>query len=275
MHTKALLRRNTAWNIAGQAVPIVAAIFAIPALLARLGQDRFGVLTLIWVIVGYSGLFDLGVGRALTALVAGSLAANNSKEIPALVWTSLALMFILGIAGGGALAATAPWVVHHLGRIPAALHQDMIHAIWVLAGVIPIAICMAGLTGILAAAQRFDLVNLVQAPLGLLSYLGPLCVAIYSPSLTAIAVVLFVSRLAAAGVYLSMCRHALPEMGRKAVVKPSIAPRVLSLGGWMTVTNIVSPLMASLDRFFIAALISAKAVAYYATSQEIVNRTTF
>jgi len=47
---------------------------------------------------------------------------------------------------------------------------------------------------------------------------------------------------------------------------------LIRFGGWMTVTNIVSPLMVYLDRFFIGALISVAAVAYYATPHEVVTK---
>src|SRR5262249_48974615 len=144
MNRTAQLRRNTFWNIAGQALPVVAAIFAVPSLIATLGQDRFGVLTMVWVIVGYSGLFDLGVGRALTALGAGALGSERSREIPGLVWTSLILMLLLGLAGGGVIAWTSPWFVGHLGRVPAALRAEMIDAVLILAVAIPVAICSAG-----------------------------------------------------------------------------------------------------------------------------------
>jgi O-antigen/teichoic acid export membrane protein len=47
---------------------------------------------------------------------------------------------------------------------------------------------------------------------------------------------------------------------------------LLRFGGWMTVTNIVGPLMVTMDRFFIAGLISVTAVAYYATPYEVVAK---
>lgn len=40
----------------------------------------------------------------------------------------------------------------------------------------------------------------------------------------------------------------------------------------MTVTNVVGPLMVSMDRFLIAGLISVTAVAYYATPYEVVTK---
>ena len=45
-------------------------VAAVPPLVRLLGVDRFGVLALAWIIVGYFSLFDLGMGRALTKLVA-------------------------------------------------------------------------------------------------------------------------------------------------------------------------------------------------------------
>jgi O-antigen/teichoic acid export membrane protein len=47
---------------------------------------------------------------------------------------------------------------------------------------------------------------------------------------------------------------------------------LVSYGGWMTVSNVVSPLMNSMDRFGLGALLPVAAVAYYATSFEIATK---
>jgi O-antigen/teichoic acid export membrane protein len=61
-------------------------------------------------------------------------------------------------------------------------------------------------------------------------------------------------------------------------VRPShvsaIVP-ILRLGGWMSVSNIMSPLMVSLDRFLIGSLLSMAAVTYYATPYEMVTKLSF
>ena len=51
----------------------------------------------------------------------------------------------------------------------------------------------------------------------------------------------------------------------------SIRP-LFMLGGWMTVSNVVGPLMVYLDRFVIGGIISISAVAYYATPYELVTK---
>ena len=91
-----LLARNTLWNLAGNGAPLLVAVFSIPILIHGLGKDRFGVLTLAWALIGYASLFDIGLGRALTQLVAKKLGGGEDHEIPALAWTSLLLMAALG-----------------------------------------------------------------------------------------------------------------------------------------------------------------------------------
>src|SRR5260221_9740565 len=84
-----LLARNTVWNLIGNGAPLIVAVFSIPILIQGLGKDRFGVLALAWTLIGYASLFDLGLGRALTQLVAKKLGAGEEREVPSIVWTSL------------------------------------------------------------------------------------------------------------------------------------------------------------------------------------------
>src|SRR6202521_3226047 len=94
-----LLARNVIWNLIGNGAPMIVAVFSIPILIRELGKERFGVLALAWELIRYAGLFDLGLGRALTQLVAKKLGDAEDCEVPTLVWTSLLLMLLLGLVG--------------------------------------------------------------------------------------------------------------------------------------------------------------------------------
>src|SRR5258705_13880134 len=75
-----LLARNTVWNLIGNGAPLIVAVFSIPILIHGLGKDRFGVLTL--ALIGYASLFDIGLGRALTQLVAKKLGSGEDHGSP-------------------------------------------------------------------------------------------------------------------------------------------------------------------------------------------------
>jgi len=47
---------------------------------------------------------------------------------------------------------------------------------------------------------------------------------------------------------------------------------VLNFGGWMTVTNVVGPIMVYMDRFLVGALVSVSAIAYYTAPFDMVSR---
>ena len=55
---------NTGWNLLATLLPLFAALLAMPWLAQQLGTERFGLLALAWVLIGYFGLFEFGLGRA-------------------------------------------------------------------------------------------------------------------------------------------------------------------------------------------------------------------
>jgi len=267
-----VLVRNTIWNLIGQGAPLLVALFAIPLLIKGLGTARFGVLTLAWAVVGYFSLFDLGLGRALTKLVAEKLGAEQAEDIPRLICTALTLMGILGIIGALVAASISPWLVHSTLKIPQALQDETLSAFYLLSLSIPVVIIAIGLRGVLEAHQRFDLTNIVRIPLGMFTFLGPLIVLPFSNSLFPVVAVLVAVRFLTCGVFLVLCLRQVPALRHNIRPQRNMVWPLISFGSWMTVTNIVGPVMVYMDRFLIGALISVTAVAYYTTPYEVITK---
>jgi O-antigen/teichoic acid export membrane protein len=267
-----LLARNTGWNLIGHVAPLVVAIFAIPLLIKELGMDRFGVLALAWVVIGYFSLFDLGLGRALTQLVSKKLGAGQDQEVPALIWTALFLMLVLGLAGTAIMGLFSPWLIHEILNVPEGLQPEALHSFYLLSVSIPVIISTAGMQGILKAYQRFGLINAVRIPLGVFIFAGPLLVLPFSQSLLPLVSILVVGLLITWGVHLPLCFRIIPALRHGIAIKRALVGPLFRFGSWMTVTNIVGPLMVYLDRFLIGALASMTAVAYYTTPYELVTK---
>jgi O-antigen/teichoic acid export membrane protein len=64
----------------------------------------------------------------------------------------------------------------------------------------------------------------------------------------------------------------MPALQHQIQFKKALLVPLLKFGGWMTVSNIVGPLMVYMDRFLIGGLISVTAVAYYTTPYEVVTK---
>jgi O-antigen/teichoic acid export membrane protein len=264
------LAKNAAWNLVAQGVPLGVALVAIPLLLHRIGIERLGVLTLIWALVGYASLFDFGFGRALTKLIAERLGRGSHEAIGTLFWTGLALLLAVGLAGSLLLLVALPWLVHGPLNVTPALVGETRAAFQVVALGIPFVIVGAGLRGTLEAHQRFRAIALVSGILGTFTFLGPLVALWLFADLAWMAAAVVISRALAAALYFTCCLE-LPGLRHPRWSRADIQPLV-GFGSWMTITNLVGPVMDNMDRFLLGVLASVSVVAYYATPFDVVTR---
>jgi len=269
-----MLARNTILNLIGYGTPLLVALVTIPVIIKGLGAERFGVLALVWILISYIGLFDLGLSRALIKLISEKLGAGQEDEIPPLIWTGLSVMCFTGVLVGGVSAVLLPWLVKDVLNIPLMLQKETLDAFYLIAVFVPIIVLSIALRGILDAHQRFDLTNTVRIPLGIFTFLAPVLVLPFSVSLFHIVALILAGRMLACIVQAAFCFHIVPALGREIVFQKKMVGVLIKFGGWMTLTNIISPIMIYVDRFFISGIISVTAVAYYATPGEIVTKLT-
>jgi O-antigen/teichoic acid export membrane protein len=263
---------NTGWNIVGSGAPLLVAVVAIPILIHAIGNDRFGILTLAWTLIGYFGLFDLGLGRALTKIIAEKIRFNLESEIPGVFWSCLFLLTLFGGAGALIVGLSARWLASSVLKIPAALLPETILAFWLIAAAIPLVATSSGLRGCLEAKQRFAAVNGVRMLVGILGFLCPLMVLPFSHSLGAIIGSLCAMRLITWAAYFYLCVDSWPQIWRERRRGNAPLLPMLRYGGWITVSSLVSPLMVSMDRFLISGLLSISVVAFYVTPQEMITK---
>lgn len=267
-----LLTRNVFYSIMGQSIPLIVALVTTPVIVHGLGTERFGVLTLAWMAVGYFSLFDMGIGRATTKFVAEYIARGEFNSLPQLIWTSIAMLLGLGLLGGLVIAMLTPWLVNYILKIPPILISETTMTFYVLALSVPFVLGTSGVRGVLEAQQRFGLVNAIKTPASITSFIVPVLILPFSNNLYHIVAVLVISRFLVFLIYLYCCITSLPIL--KQIQLPSIlcTKELLKFGGWLTVSNIISPFMAYMDRFIIGSMLSMSAVAYYVTPYDLVTK---
>ena len=96
---------------------------------------------------------------------------------------------------------------------------------------LPFVIGSSALAGLLEAKQRFDLLNALRVPLGLLAYVAPLLVLPFSRSLVPVVAVLGVGRALGWLGHLVLCMRVYPELRGSIEVRRTVVPRLLSSRG--------------------------------------------
>jgi O-antigen/teichoic acid export membrane protein len=266
------LAKNTIWNMVGQVLPLAIAIVSIPRLVHGLGTARFGILTLAWAVTGYFSVFDLGLGRALTKLVAERLGTPRAVQIPGLVNSGLAFMTLLGMLGAVILAALSKVLSISVFNVPAGSESETTAVIRILAASLPFVILTAGLRGVLEGYHRFPALNTVRIGVGAANYLVPLLLLPFTTNLAWLVAALFITRVIGTFIHFYLCRQELPTVALHHRFGNTEMKELLSFGGWMTVSNIVGPLLVYVDRFLIGILASMAAVTYYTTPYEMATK---
>lgn len=263
------LLRGSALNVAGQVLPLAAALVAIPGTIVALGAARFGILSLAWALIGAFSLFDLGLGRALTQLVSAEVTRGRSTA-PPVTRAGLALMGMLGVVAGIGLLAVTPQALPRVLPGSPDLYPEVRRAVWWLALGIPAVLVTGGFAGVLTAFHQFGRLNALRIPIGMLAFLVPWAIVVLYPTLPAAVAALVLVRVSGLLAHWAVCRPLLPRASERADAGSISA--LMSFGAWMTVSNLISPLLLYLDRFAIATLVSAVAVAHYAAPYDVVTR---
>ena len=265
------LRRNTLWNLAGSGLPLIAAAGLIPFTLHRLGNEAFGVLTLIWALIGYFSLFDMGVGRALTYELSKLRAANNTSEISLTLKAGLVLTLAAGLLGAAVMLVLAPYLAVSWLKISPTLQQDAMLSFQIAATGVILTTMTSGLKGALEGLGRFAESNLNKIFLGFCMFILPaFSIAMHGNHLWIITLYLVLARLIvliAGAVQLRSYIFVQATGQIKSHLKP-----LMNYGVWMTVTGIIGPLMVYGDRFFVSAAVGAALLPLYAIPQEGLQR---
>ncbi|HUW97249.1 MAG TPA: flippase [Acidiferrobacter sp.] len=265
------LRRNTFYNIAGSIVPIFVSLVTVPLYLHDIGIARYGILAIVWLVLGYFSVFDLGLARATTNQVA-KLRHAPLSERSQLFWTATLLNMGFGVIGGLCVYGVGGVVFGYFIKATPALHNEVLSTLPWLAASIPLATMSGVFTGTLAGCERFLLVNTLQVFGTMLFQIVPLVVAImHGPTLRWIIPAAILTRLVTS-VPLAVAAGLVLPAGRPRWPTRLWARKLLGYGAWVSVTNFIGPILEALDRLLIGVILGATAVAYYSVPFNLANR---
>jgi O-antigen/teichoic acid export membrane protein len=268
---RAVLARHTMLNLAGMSAPLLLGLLLIPIITRYLGAARFGLLGLSWAVLEYFSLFDLGLGRATIRSVAERL-ARGGDGISQVVVVSIGSQLLLGVAGGVVLAAAAPLLAERVFAVPADLVAEGTLIFRLLGAMLPVALLALSLRGLLEGAQRFDLSNMIRVPSSAATFIIPALAAPLGVGLPAIVLLMLAARVTTCAALIVAARRALPQLRLELPREWRLLRPLLGFGGWVSVSNVASPLLVYLDRFVLGSIAGLAAVGYYTAPYEATTR---
>lgn len=265
------LAKHTAINVIGSVVPMLISLVTVPLYLGYIGAERYGILAVIWALLGYFGFIDLGFGRAVAHRMS-RFADAEAQERSNMLWTALISTFALGWVGSVLLWLSADYALTHLVDMSAENRAEASGTVIWLLLVFPIILPASALQGALQARLRFMELNITGVIGTLCNQLIPLVIAANGhTSLQALVPAVLVGRVFTISLLFGFCRQAVPLIGWPKLDQAQLKP-MMHYGGWVSIMSMLAPLLVTLDRFVIATVSGAKTVAYYTVPYELVTK---
>lgn len=263
--------KNTSATVAGAVIPLVISLGTIPYYLQWIGEDRYGLLAIIWVLLGYFGFFDFGLGRA-TARQLTKIDSDIGRS--RLFCTVLVLTLALGALGGVVLMFSSQWLLSHFFTLkPEQLAETLNSLIWLPAALV-LALLNATLKGALQAREEFVAINASNVLGDSLAQILPLCVAgLGWVGLDMLLPATLAARLLTCILMFVQCIKKIPLRSWGLVSAREILA-LLHYGGWASLLTMSGPLMTLIERLALGALVGVQGVATFTITHGLVSKLT-
>ena len=170
--SKKVILRNSVWGVAGQVVPSLVSLLVLPILFRGLGPEKFGVWTLLMVIVNYASIGDIGIPSALIKQISEIDYWKSGDRLSRLVSSGIVLNAALGIIIAFGVYSTRQILLEDVLRVPAVQIPESEKALIVGCGAFLVLMLARSLGAVLEGFQRMDYSNGAAALGSLVSGLG-------------------------------------------------------------------------------------------------------
>jgi O-antigen/teichoic acid export membrane protein len=262
------LKKYAAWNLFGTILPGIVAIPAIGYLAKALSAELLGALTVVWALIGYLSILDLGVGRAVTRYVAK--AGHDGEEIGNTIGTAVCVVLITGTVAALLMGVSAPWLASELLRVSDPVRDEVTFALRLAAVTLPLVVTTAVLQGHIEGLEQFEALNIQRAVSGTAMAVAPTLGVLFGATLTNAVIGLFIARTFAFALALGGSVRACGLGSWR--IRGAKARELIHFGGWLTVTNVVGSAMNYIDRLWLSHAHGAAMVAFYSVPSELILR---
>ncbi|OEY91870.1 transporter [Acinetobacter proteolyticus] len=261
------LIKNSIYNIAGFAIPTIIAIPALGVLARQLGLENFGLFTLAFAVVGYASIFDGGLTRAVIREIA--IFRDDLEKQKQIFSTASIVVLILGLIASCFLYFGATSLIKLL-KVSDGNLIDAKVAFQLLAFIMPIYLLNQIWLAYLEGLEKFSNINIQRTISSSVLALLPLIFCLIDATLVNAIWGLVIGRIFSLLLTFFVCKKMIINSGLG--FNEPVFKRLVAFGGWLTLSNIISPIMVYFDRFVISNIMGASRIAFYTAPAEGVAR---
>ncbi len=265
--------RNITANWIGYGVNLVVMFFMSPFVVRTLGDERYGIWSLLMSLTGYLGLVEIGTRAGLGRYINYYLGKDDTPKINATISTAMAMFCVVGVVLALVAGGLAVFVDTLFSKIPAAAVAEARIVILCVAANLFLSFLSAAFKQLLQAFERFELTNVIDLAVLVLRTSGIITVLLTTKSLALMAMVHVAGGVLGVAMNYVLARRQFPDLElRPRLISRERFREIFGFSVWAFVGNIAMSLLYTTDTFVIMILLGPKEVTYYAVGGILLMR---
>lgn len=264
--------KNSLFSLLSLLFPVLLGLIFIPHFIHDFGKERFSFLSLVWALFGYFSFLDLGIGRTLTKIIAYEKAKIQSESSFSFIVSAQYIIFAVSLLFSGIVFFSAESIVYRFLQISLEHQTEFISSIRIVAFGIPFVTMTSLNRSILEGFNDFASANILQILAGVFLFLMPYLGWTLQPTMLSICIAIVLSRTIVYALSHYFYKKKLPHIDWMASSTATHFKMLMSHGVWITLSNVLSPIMSSFDKILLGNITVLKNVAFYTTPMEMVSR---
>jgi O-antigen/teichoic acid export membrane protein len=266
-----MLLRNSLWHLSGVAIPALVALATVPMLIAGLGLEGFGIITLITSVVGYFGILDFNLSAGTLKYLAQYHAQKDEARFTETFWFGALFYGLLGIIGALLLSLIGRSVLTHYFNISTSLLDETVIALKIAALGFALSQWQNYLVSVPQALQRYDRSAQGEAVFGVLVNIVSAYVALTGGGIAGVMTArVIISALNI--LWLTWLLKQLCVITRPVWPRRDIRIQLTHFSAYAYLSRLASMLHQHADKLIIGSLTGPIALSLYAVPNQLASR---
>ena len=253
--------RNVLYGVSTWMIPFVLSYFATRIIIKNLGDNDYGIYTLVFGFIGYS--FNFSFGRAITKYIAEYRNSGENHKIREVISATFFVNLIVGVLGVSVIFYIANWLVVDLFEIAPENQEKTILALRIATGIVFFQMLSQIYNAVLQGIHRFDVYSNIFNVNTIVLLSGNIYLASNGYGINGLIVWNFVITALTCGVVAIFSKRLLPEFGISFRIKPEVIKLVLVYSSGIVGYQILGNLLMLFERGWIFRELGAKNLTYY------------
>ncbi len=264
--------KNSFFNVAGWLWLTIISVATVPYIVKKLGYDAYGVLSLVFMVLGYFAFMDLGLGEAVIKYVSHYHALKNYEKMNRILNSILFLFISIGIVGGVGIILFTEFFAIKLFKIPPPLVNDTRFCFFLSSIGFALIMILGALSRIPEAVQRFDISNRNNVITGTLVSIGNVALLAIGLGLKEIVVLNLFSEILGISLFYRAARQLIPELKFSFRFYVVEFQEVMGFGLYTVCIKFGSLIIATVNQLILGLVIGPAGVAIYNVPFKIITR---